>query len=309
MRLDRDEFIVDYDSTQIGEAELLAIVKKAGYTSSIVANNESSPPVDGDSGSRDDPIFVEALARAKKENKPLVLDFYADWCTPCLKMLKTTIPDPKVAALLKKCVFLKVDTDKHPELAKSFGVVGLPDIRFLAPDGTEKKRLRDFLDAESFAAELEELLASLEQKESAALGIETRPPTAEEIKAFELPNIKRHPQGRVLTVIVENGPAAKAGLMPGDVLLALDDNTVYSSDDIRDFLRVFQPGERVQALVKRASTQIEQAVTVTLDVESVSFEGEHFTWQYAGLGQFDVALAYALRDRKLVLVGLSGADT
>ena len=165
MRLDRDEFIVKYDSSQIGEAELLAIVKKAGYTSSIVANNESSAPVDGDSGSRDDPIFVEALARAKKENKPLVIDFYADWCAPCLKMLKTTIPDPKVTTLLEKCVFLKVDTDKHPELAKSFGVVGLPDIRFLAPDGTEMKRLRDYMGAESFADELKALLASLKQKD------------------------------------------------------------------------------------------------------------------------------------------------
>jgi thiol:disulfide interchange protein len=164
MRLDRDEFVVDYDSNQISEGELIAIVSKSGYAGSIVANNESSAPADGDSGSRDDPIFVEALARAKKENKPLVLDFYADWCAPCLKMLKTTIPDPRVASLLVKCVFLKVDTDKHPELAKSFGVVGLPDIRFLAPDGTETKRLRDYMDAGSFAAELEELLGTAEQE-------------------------------------------------------------------------------------------------------------------------------------------------
>jgi len=158
MRLDRDEFLVEYDASQIAESDLIAIVKKAGYTAYAVGEDESADPVNVLSGSRDDPIFVEALARAKKENKPLVLDFYADWCAPCLKMLKTTFPDPKVVPLLERCVFLKVDTDLHPELAKSFVVVGLPDIRLLTPDGTEVKRLQDYLDANAFADELEMLL-------------------------------------------------------------------------------------------------------------------------------------------------------
>jgi thiol-disulfide isomerase/thioredoxin len=163
MRLERDEFVIEYDATQIDGKGLIAIIKKAGYESSIVSDSESPIVADGDSGSREDPIFVEALARAKKENKPLVVDFYADWCGPCLKMLKTTFPDPEVAALLKKCVFLKVDTDEHPELAKSFGVVGLPDTRFFALGGSEVSRFQDYMDAQTFAGELRKLL-----KESAA---------------------------------------------------------------------------------------------------------------------------------------------
>lgn len=177
MRLEQDEFVVNYDTSKASEDDLMATIKEAGYTSYVVTGKEGSNDQKGKNASSDDPIFVEALARAEKESKPLVLDFHADWCAPCLKMLKETIPDPKVASLLERCVFLKIDTDKYPELAKSFGVVGLPDIRFIAPDGTEKKRLRDFQDAESFAAELETLLASLEQQDRAALGIETRPPT------------------------------------------------------------------------------------------------------------------------------------
>lgn len=161
MRLDQDEFVIDYDSTQIGEEELIDIIKKAGYTSHVVTEEVSVKVEPARIVRSDDRIFVDALARAKRENKPLVLDFYADWCAPCLKMLKTTIPDPRVAPLLKQCVFLKVDTDKHPELANSFGVVGLPDTRFLEPDGTETKRLRDFQDAETFAAELTTLLESV----------------------------------------------------------------------------------------------------------------------------------------------------
>ncbi len=173
MLLDRDAFLVEFDATKIGPEDLLAIIKKAGYDSNIVTDDIATDDVATDDARQKltprqpaaskDPIFSAALARARQENKPLVIDFYADWCAPCLKMLKTTMPDPQVAALLRKCVFLKVDTDTHPDLARNFGVVGLPDIRFLAPDGTEIRRLQDFQDAKSFAAELRKLLASFEQ--------------------------------------------------------------------------------------------------------------------------------------------------
>ncbi|MFV1981797.1 MAG: thioredoxin domain-containing protein, partial [Rhodothermia bacterium] len=160
MRLDRDQFVVTVDTTKASEEELVAIVKKAGYTANVVTGDVAPRNEVGKTVGSDAPIFVKALARARKENKPVVVDFYAGWCGPCLKMLEVTFPDPKVAALLERCVFLKVDTDEYPELAKGFGVVGLPDIRLLAPDGTEKRRLLDFQDAESFGAELEKLLAS-----------------------------------------------------------------------------------------------------------------------------------------------------
>ncbi len=68
------------------------------------------------------------------------------WCD---RSVASNLYDPKVAPLLKRCVFLQIDTDKHPKLAKSLGVAGLPDIRFLAPDGTPKKILTDFQEAES----------------------------------------------------------------------------------------------------------------------------------------------------------------
>jgi thioredoxin-like negative regulator of GroEL len=51
-----------------------------------------------------------------------------------------------------------VDTDKQPEIAKRMAVEGLPDIRFVLPDGRVIKQLRSFQDAESFSSELEQLL-------------------------------------------------------------------------------------------------------------------------------------------------------
>lgn len=89
-------------------------------------------------------FFVEGLAQARQEQKPIVLDFTADWCLPCQRMENEAFPDPAVATLLKRCIMLKVDLDEHPSLAQHFGVVGLPDIRLITPEGAEAGQLLDF---------------------------------------------------------------------------------------------------------------------------------------------------------------------
>ncbi|GIW78363.1 MAG: hypothetical protein KatS3mg105_0170 [Gemmatales bacterium] len=158
MHLKNDRFIVTYDAGKASPADLVAVIEEAGYEAAIVAESRDPDGSNTDGQARRDAVFVEALARAKKENKPIVLDFYASWCVPCMKMSKETFTDAAVAALLEQCVFVKIDTDKHTELAKSFGVEGLPDIRFLTPDGREVKRLQDYQDADSLARELKKLV-------------------------------------------------------------------------------------------------------------------------------------------------------
>jgi thiol:disulfide interchange protein len=164
MRLDRDEFVVTYDPAKVEPARLIATIKETGYTARAVSGKEKA--------SREPAVlFVprgfalldEVLARAQKENKPVVLDFFAEWCAPCLRMEKTTFKDEKVRALLERCVFVRVDTDKHPEIARRMMVEGLPDIRFVLPDGKVIRQLRSFQDAESFASELEGLLRKMEK--------------------------------------------------------------------------------------------------------------------------------------------------
>ena len=71
---------------------------------------------------------------------------------------KSTFRDEKVKALLERCILVRVDTDKHADVARRMAVEGLPDIRFVLPDGGVIRRLRNFQDAESFASELEALL-------------------------------------------------------------------------------------------------------------------------------------------------------
>jgi thiol:disulfide interchange protein len=164
MRLDRDEFVVKYDPAQVEPARLIAAIKKTGYTARVVSGNGKSATGTAPlSLPRGFTLLDEALAQAQKERKPVVLDFFAKWCAPCQRMEKTTFKDERVKALLERCVFVRIDTDKHPDVAKRMAVEGLPDIRFALPDGTVVRQLRNFQDAESFSLELEGLIQKMEK--------------------------------------------------------------------------------------------------------------------------------------------------
>ena len=167
MELDRDEFIIAYDSNNISKSEILAACDKSGFPATVVQNVQVGGSKDERTLELTAPQFYsEALATAKRENKPLVLDFMAVWCAPCKRLVNETFVDEEVAALLQKCVFLKIDTDEHPELAKQFKVASLPDIRFLSPEGKQVKKLNGFQTPESFENELRHLL-SVDEKDSA----------------------------------------------------------------------------------------------------------------------------------------------
>lgn len=56
-----------------------------------------------------------------KEGKPIV-DFYADWCGPC-RMLSPILEQVNVETGIK---LLKVNVDKNPEIAKSYGIMSIP---------------------------------------------------------------------------------------------------------------------------------------------------------------------------------------
>lgn len=164
MLLDRDEFLVTYDPAKADTKLLVTTVKKSGYTARVVSGKSKSSALVTMALPRGFPLLDEALTKAKAENKPIVLDLHAEWCAPCRKLERLTFPDPKVKALLEQTVFLRIDTDKNPDIARRLGVEGLPDIRFVLPDGKIIRQLRSFQDAESFAVELEQLLQKVIRK-------------------------------------------------------------------------------------------------------------------------------------------------
>ncbi|MDH5184363.1 MAG: protein-disulfide reductase DsbD [Gammaproteobacteria bacterium] len=110
---------------------------------------------------------VDNLKAELAKGKPVMLDFYADWCTYCKTYEKYVFPDPKVAALMAKFNVIQADVtandDEDQALLKHVGVFLPPSILFFGPDGKEIRSLRVVgeMDAKQFHAQLEKVLASL----------------------------------------------------------------------------------------------------------------------------------------------------
>ncbi|MFT7587891.1 MAG: thioredoxin 1 [Limisphaerales bacterium] len=71
-------------------------------------------------------------------SKPVLLDFYAEWCGPC-KSLAPTI-DTLSEKYKDKFEILKVDVDQHKELAMKYGIRSIPALLFFE-NGAVKERL------------------------------------------------------------------------------------------------------------------------------------------------------------------------
>ena len=104
------------------------------------------------------------LAKAKTAGKPVMLDFYADWCVSCKEMEMFTFTDPSVQNALKDVVLLQADVTpndaKDTELYKHFGIIGPPSIMFFNTDGVERKNYRvvGYLPPEKFAPHIKQAL-------------------------------------------------------------------------------------------------------------------------------------------------------
>ena len=108
--------------------------------------------------------IAELDARLAATDRPVMLDFYADWCVSCKEMERFTFSDPRVAERMGRMLLLKADVtandDEHKALLKRFGLFGPPGILFFDARGQERQGLRvvGFMKAEPFATVLERAL-------------------------------------------------------------------------------------------------------------------------------------------------------
>ncbi len=93
------------------------------------------------------------FARAKAENRFVLLDLGAVWCHWCHVMEETTYRDPAVVRLIRsRYLPVRVDQDANPDLSNRYEDYGWPATIVFAQDGTELAKRRGYIPPEQFAA-------------------------------------------------------------------------------------------------------------------------------------------------------------
>lgn len=163
-----------------------------------------------------------ALKNAKSKQKPVMADFYTDWCGWCEKLDKETYADRKVSNLAREFISVKVNGDKARDAVRKYGIRGYPTVLFFDSNGKVVQRIGGYVGPVDFAKIMKGVLkgtklASVKksaQGKKGVLPLEERPkPSVTEKENgqkadFKLSGIAYHP-GKPKAII--NDTVVKVG--------------------------------------------------------------------------------------------------
>lgn len=75
--------------------------------------------------------YEVVLKKSKELSKPVLIDFYADWCGPCKMMDKDVLPAEAVVKELEGYLLLKINTDENRDLQLKYEAQGIPQFTIL----------------------------------------------------------------------------------------------------------------------------------------------------------------------------------
>ncbi len=100
-----------------------------------------------------------ALKEAAAGNRPVLIDFYTDWCPPCKKLTKTTFADPKMNGYFQKekYMLVKINPEKDREAESKFKVYSYPTLVLFNGKGEEIDRILGYRTTDQLIEALDNL--------------------------------------------------------------------------------------------------------------------------------------------------------
>lgn len=96
--------------------------------------------------------YRAALARAKMENKQVVVFFTSRTCSWCQRMKSEVFPTSEVKTALQRFIFIEIDIDQDPKTADQWGVTALPTHVVMTADEKKVKSKVGFMSAADYSA-------------------------------------------------------------------------------------------------------------------------------------------------------------
>ena len=130
-----------------------------------LVRHAGEPPVAQTAFHRIDSAEALDTALREAEGRPVMVDFYADWCVACKELEHQTFADPRVRERLAALSLLRADvtanTESQRAMLKRFGLFGPPGIVFFDARGRElaSQRVVGYRDAQAFLASLDAMQA------------------------------------------------------------------------------------------------------------------------------------------------------
>ena len=106
------------------------------------------------------------FAAAKKEKKPVIIDFFGIWCPPCNELDETVFETTRFIEKAKSFKLLKVDADRPDswKLKDKYKVGGYPTVIFVDSVGSELYRIVGYRNLQQFLQVMDLVLSSKNKK-------------------------------------------------------------------------------------------------------------------------------------------------
>lgn len=147
---------------------LLCLIGLAGCaprSSPRVSQAEPTPARPAEVRFMDD--YSEALAVARRQGRPLLVFFEAEWCDHCRATRASVLSQSDVAGLSDRFVCVSINADRETAVCAEHRVAAYPTIEFLSPGGVPLNRVVGQPAAERLVSEMRAALSAVARRDNA----------------------------------------------------------------------------------------------------------------------------------------------